>query len=76
LAKSPLYWSATVNNPAEPLVNGSNSQTFGDRILYLTDVIGPGGSVWAGFHCAETAACPGQRLRVMGRLAPNPFERK
>jgi hypothetical protein len=76
LAKRPLYWSATVNDPAEPLVNGSNSQTFGDRILYLTDVIGPDGSVWAGFHCAETAACLGQRLGVMGRLAPNPFKRK
>ena len=72
-AKRPLYWSTTVNDPTEPLVNGLNAQTFGDRILYLTDVIGSDGSVWAGFHCAETAACPGQRLGVMGRLAPNPF---
>ena len=74
LAKRPIYWSATVNDPAEPLVNGSDSQTFGDRILYLTNVIGSDGSVWAGFHCAKTAACPGQRLGVMGRLAPNPFK--
>jgi hypothetical protein len=76
LAKRPVYWSATVNDPAEPLVYGPNSQTFGDRILYLTDVIGSDGSVWAGFHCAETAACPAQRLGVVGRLAPNPFKGK
>jgi hypothetical protein len=64
----PRFWSASVNDPAEPLVNAADSETFGDRFFYGTDAIAPDGTVWAGFHCAKTSACPGQRIGVVGRL--------
>lgn len=77
LAKRPRFWSAPVNDPASPLINASDDQTFGDRFFYGTVVVAPDANVWAGFHCAKTAACPGQRLGVMGRVAPpsNRFRR-
>ncbi len=62
-----MFWSASTNNPSSPLVLGSNPTTFGDRLLYATAVMTPNGAVWAGFHCAETSACP-ERLGVVGRL--------
>lgn len=68
LGRSPVFWSASVNNPAAPLVYASNPTTFGNRLLYATDVLTPNGAVWAGFHCAQTTACPGQRLGIVGRL--------
>lgn len=68
LASRKMFWSATVNHPTEPLVSSSDEQSFGDRFFYGTAVIAPNGDVWAGFHCAKTDACPGQRLGVMGRL--------
>jgi hypothetical protein len=70
VAKRPWYWSAPVNDPADPLVNGADEQTFGDRFFYGTAVIARDANIWAGFHCAKTAACPGQRLGVAGRLLP------
>jgi hypothetical protein len=68
LAKRPLFWSASVNDPADPLLNAADSETFGDRLFYGTDAIAPDGTVWAGFHCAKTSACPGKRIGVVGRL--------
>jgi hypothetical protein len=68
LEHDPVFWSAAVNDPAAPLIDGSNPTTFGDRLLYATDVVTPDGGAWAGFHCARTTACPGQRLGVVGRL--------
>jgi hypothetical protein len=68
LAGRPRFWSASVNDPAHPLLNAADSQTFGDRLFYGTNVIAPDGTVWAGFHCAKTSACPGRRLGVVGRL--------
>jgi hypothetical protein len=68
LRSKPVFWSASVNDPAEPLVYGSNPTTFGDRLLYATDVLTPHGEAWAGFHCAQTTACPGRRVGVVGRL--------
>lgn len=70
LARHPVFWSASVNNPSAPLVYGANATTFGNRLLYATDVLTPDGTVLAGFHCAQTTACPGQRLGVVGRLTP------
>jgi hypothetical protein len=70
LARRPRFWSASVNDPARPLVNAADSETFGDRLFYSTDVIAPDGNVWAGFHCAKTSACPGRRVGVAGRLTP------
>jgi hypothetical protein len=69
LSRTPVFWSAAVNNPASPLVEGSNPTTFGNRLLYATDVMTPNGAVWAGFHCAQIpTTCNGQRLGVVGRL--------
>ena len=64
----PRFWSASVNDPAEPLVNAADAETFGDRFFYGTDTIAPDGTALAGFHCAKTSACPGQRIGVVGRL--------
>jgi hypothetical protein len=68
LARRPRFWSASVNAPAEPLVNAADSESFGDRLFFGTVTIARDGTVWAGFHCAKTSACPGKRLGVVGRL--------
>jgi hypothetical protein len=68
LSRRPLFWSAPVNDPADPLVNAGDSETFGDRLFFGTDAIATDGTVWAGFHCAKTSACPGKRVGIVGRL--------
>jgi len=68
LARRPRFWSASVNDPADPLINAADSETFGDRLFYGTATIAPDGTAFAGFHCAKTSACPGQRIGVVGRL--------
>jgi hypothetical protein len=50
------------------LINAADSETFGDRFFYGGAAIGPDGTVWAGFHCAKTTACPGRRVGVVGHL--------
>ncbi len=68
IGRRPRFWSASVNDPSQPLVNGADSETFGDRFFYGGAAIGSHGTVWAGFHCAKTSACPGRRIGVVGRL--------
>jgi hypothetical protein len=68
LAHRPRFWSASVNKPSAPLLNGADPETFGDRFFYGGVAIGPDGTAWAGFHCARTPACPGRRVGVVGRL--------
>jgi hypothetical protein len=68
LSRRPLFWSASVNDPADPLVNAADGETFGDRFFFGTDVLASDGTVWAGFHCAKTSACAGKRIGVVGRL--------
>jgi hypothetical protein len=67
-AAHPLFWSASVNAPSQPLINAADPETFWDRFFYLSVAIGPDGTPWAGFHCAKTDACPDQRIGVVGRL--------
>jgi hypothetical protein len=69
LAHRPRFWSASVNKPSAPLLNGADPEVFGDRFFYGGVAIGPDGTAWAGFHCARTKACPGKRIGVVGRLA-------
>jgi hypothetical protein len=40
--------------------------------FHLSTASGPDGTPWAGFHCADTAACPGRRIGVVGRLTYPP----
>ena len=68
-AGRPRFWSASVNDPSQPLVDAADSETFGDRFFYGGAAFSPHGTVWAGFHCARTTACPGRRVGVVGRLA-------
>jgi hypothetical protein len=68
-AGKPRFWSASINDPSEPLVNAADSETFGDRFFYGGAAIGSDGTAWGGFHCAKTVACPGQRIGVVGRLS-------
>jgi hypothetical protein len=68
LTHRPRFWSASVNDPSKPLINGADTETFGDRFFYGGVAIGRDGTAWAGFHCAKTSACPGQRVGVVGRL--------
>lgn len=75
LARRPRFWSATVNDPADPLVNAADSETFGDRFWFGTATIAPDATAWAGFHCAKTSACPGQRIGVVGRLTKHAVSR-
>jgi hypothetical protein len=72
LARRPRFWSASINPPSAPLLNAADSETFGDRFFYGGAAVGPDGTVWAGFHCARTSACPGRRVGVVGRLRSSP----
>lgn len=69
LDAEPMFWSASVNDPAHPLIDAADTESFGDRLFFGTAAIGPDGTPWAGFHCAKTDRCPNQRLGVAGRLA-------
>lgn len=70
LAPHALWWAASVNDPRTPLVDSSNPTGFGNRLFFNTDTFAPNGELWVGFHCAFTAACPNQRIGVVGRLMP------
>jgi cellulase (glycosyl hydrolase family 5)/glycosyl hydrolase family 5 len=72
LARRPLFWSASINKPSAPLLNAADPEVFGDRFFYGGAAVGPDGTVWAGFHCARTSACPGRRVGVVGRLSSSP----
>jgi len=72
LAAEPVWWSAPLNDPATPLISTTDSETFGDRLFNFNDAFAPDGEAWAAFHCAKTSACSGQRIGVVGRLAPAP----
>lgn len=63
-----LWWAAPLNDPATPLIDASDSTGFGNRLFFNTDTYAPDGSPWAAFHCAFTAACPNERIGVIGRL--------
>jgi hypothetical protein len=70
LARQPIFWSAPVNDPSEPLLSGTRTETFGDRLWVLSDAFGRDGWPWAGFQCTDESACPNERLGVVGSLAP------
>ena len=55
---SPLFWSATVNRPGQPLYEGSPAQARDD---FIGIDIGPDGTPWASFFtsCAPGATHPG-----------------
>jgi hypothetical protein len=69
LAPGALWWAASLNDPSQPLIDTRDSTTFGDRLFFATDTFSPGGEPYAAFHCAKTAACPGQRIGVIGWLS-------
>jgi hypothetical protein len=72
LSKRPLWWAAPLNAPRTPLIDTSTATTFGNRLFFNTDAFAPDGQPWAAFQCAFTAPCPGERIGVVGRLAPGP----
>ncbi len=69
LAKRPLFWSATVNDPTQaPLDNGSKGSSNGLGLDYVSVAIGPDGTPWASFwdDCGEALpqaqpGCPASR---------------
>lgn len=69
LARKPIWWSASVNDPAHPLERGAPSTLYGDREWFSTVEFGADGTPWAGFHCVRTERCPGNRVGMVGRLA-------
>jgi len=74
---NPVFWSAPVNNPGQPLMTGAvaTSAVHGDRMWFITVAFGPGGTPWTAFHCAGTTACP-LRDGVAGRLVGQPASRR
>jgi hypothetical protein len=70
LARHALWWAAPVNDPRTPLIDAGNSTSFGNRLFFDTASFAPSGQPWAAFHCAFTAACPNERIGVVGHLAP------
>jgi hypothetical protein len=76
LARHPLWWAAALDRAAAPLIDAAAPTTFGNRLFANTDTFAPDGEPWAAFHCAFTAACPGARIGVVGRLrTPLPLPR-
>ena len=75
LAPSPLWWAAPLNDPTAPLINSTDPTSFGNRLFVATDTFAPDGDPWAAFQCANTVACPGARMGVVGHLAPQPSRR-
>lgn len=75
LAPHALWWAASTNDPATPLIDANDATSFGNRLFFNTDNFGPGGQPWVGFHCAFTSACPDERIGVVGRLEPGPATR-
>jgi hypothetical protein len=69
LVRRPVFLSAAVNSPRDPLYPGSHAETFGDRLFFIGDAFGPDGTPWAAFQCAYERACPGERVGVAARLA-------
>ena len=63
------FWSASVNDPAHPLLRGAPSSLYGDREWFSEVAFGSDGTAWAGFHCVRTDLCPGNRVGMVGRLA-------
>jgi hypothetical protein len=64
LARRPVFWSAAVNRPKQPLYSGAHREVFGDRLFFIGDAFGPDGTPWAAFHCL----CRGGRMGVAARL--------
>jgi len=71
-----LWWAAPANDPRTPLINSADSTSFGNRLFFNTDTFAPNGELWGAFHCAFTAACPNQRIGVVGRLTTRPPARR
>ena len=69
LAAQPVFWSASVNDPATPVAVAGTSETFGDRIQFLSGMIDSHGTPWAAFHCAFTILCPEARTGIAAHLA-------
>jgi hypothetical protein len=72
-SRAPVFWSAAVNNPAQPLMSGdtATSAVHGDRMWFVTVAFGPDGTPWTALHCSRTPACP-LRDGVVGRLLGHP----
>jgi hypothetical protein len=71
-----VWWAASLNDPRAPLIDTSDSTSFGNRLFFNTDNFAPDGEPWAAFHCAFTSPCPNARIGVVGRLAPSPAKRR
>ncbi len=58
LAATPLFWSATVNNPGQPLYQGTPAEARDD---FIGGDIGPDGTPWASFFtsCPAGSTAPG-----------------
>lgn len=58
LAANPLFWSATVNPPGQPMYEGSPAQARDD---FIGADIAPDGTPWASFFtsCSAGATSPG-----------------
>jgi hypothetical protein len=74
LAKRPLFWSTTVNDPSQvPLDVGSKGSSNGLGLDYVSVAIGPNGMPWASFwdDCGERlpqsgSGCPPSRQPTPG----------
>jgi hypothetical protein len=74
LVKRPLFWSGTVNDPAQaPLDDGGKGSSNGLGLDYVSVAIGPNGTPWASFwdDCGEdlpqkNAGCPADRQSPPG----------
>ena len=69
LARRPVFWSAAVNKPSQPLYPGAHTETFGDRLFFIADAFGLDGTPWAAFHCLDEPSCPSGRVGVAAWLA-------
>ncbi len=69
LAANATWWAAPLNDPSTPIIDSSQSTSFGNRLFFNTDTYASDGEPYAAFHCAFTSACPAERIGVVGWLA-------
>lgn len=68
LARHALWWAASIDAPAQPLIDSRNATGFGNRLFANTDTYAPDGDPWVAFQCADTTPCQDERIGVVGWL--------
>jgi hypothetical protein len=62
LHRRPVFSSASLNKPRQPLIVGAGPESRGDRLFVTSDALAPDGVPWAAFQCAYEPAWLHERI--------------